>query len=156
MLYEHNIYKPFTSYLPKGDFLTTKLVSAGSLKDGSYVVIDGAACKVASIATSKPGKHGSAKARIVAIGVLDNKKRDIVMPASDNIEVPLIEKKNAQVLSIAGDAATVMDNENFETFELKIPEELKGQVVEGCQILYWIVLGQKVMKGLRSGSGGEE
>lgn len=136
--------------------MTTKLVAAGSLKEGSYIVIDGVACKIASMTTSKSGKHGSAKARIVAIGILDSKKRDIVMPASDNVEVPLIEKKNAQVLSIAGDTATVMDNESFVTMELKIPAELKGQVVEGCQVNYWIILGEKVIKSIRGGVGAEE
>lgn len=136
--------------------MTTKLVAAGSLKDGSYIVIDGAACKIMSMNTSKSGKHGSAKARIVAIGILDNKKRDIVMPASDNVEVPLIEKKNAQVLSIAGDTATVMDNESFETMELKIPNELKGQIVEGCQVNYWIILDEKVIKSIRGSAGAEE
>jgi len=41
-----------------------------------------------------------------------------------------IEKKTAQVLSIQGNTANVMDSETYETFDLEIPEELKGQVVD--------------------------
>ncbi len=132
--------------------MTTKVVGAGTLKDGSYIVIDGAACRVATTDTSKSGKHGHAKVRIVAIGLLDNKKREIVLPAHDNVEVPLIEKKSAQVLSVTGDTANVMDDETFETFDISIPEDLKGSIVSNCKVLYWIILGQKVMKQLKSGA----
>jgi translation initiation factor 5A len=134
--------------------MTTKVVGAGSIRDGSFIVIDGAACKVLSTAISKPGKHGSAKIRIVAMGIIDNRKRDAVYHTGDNVEVPIIEKRTAQVLSITGDSANVMDSETFETFDLKIPEDLKGQIVDGVQVLYWDVLGEKVMKQIK-GSGEE-
>ena len=130
--------------------MATKVVGAGSIKEGSFIVVDGAACKVNEIQTSKSGKHGHAKVRIVAIGLIDNKKRDIVMPAHDNVEVPIIGKPAAQVLSISGSTANIMDSETYETFDLEIPEELKTTVTEGCQILYWEILGQKVMKQLKS------
>jgi translation initiation factor 5A len=131
--------------------MTTKVVSAGTLKEGSYVVIDGVACRVNDVSTSKTGKHGHAKTRLVAIGILDEKKRELVMPSHDNVEVPIIDKRSAQVLSIVNDKATCMDAESFETIELMIPAELKGQVVEGTTVLYWDVLGTKVMKTLKGG-----
>lgn len=127
----------------------TKLSSVGSLQKGSYVVIDDTACKVSDKQTSRPGKHGHAKVRLEAVGIIDGKKRALVMPGHDNVEVPIIEKKTAQVLSINGDAANVMDSETYETFDLAIPEELKGQVVEGGSILYWLVLTDKVMKQVK-------
>ncbi len=131
--------------------MTTKVVSIGTLKEGSYVVVDGVACRVNDVSTSKTGKHGHAKTRLVVIGILDDKKRELVMPSHDNVEVPIIDKRSAQVLSIADDKATCMDAESFETIELVIPAELKGQVVEGTTVLYWDVLGQKVMKTLKGG-----
>ncbi len=131
--------------------MTVKLVQVSSLKPGNYVVIDGAACRVVNVLTSRPGKHGHAKCRVEAIGLIDNQKRVIVMPGHDRIETPIIEKKTATVLSIQGDMANVMDIETYETFDLKIPEELEGQVVEGCQVLYWIILNDKVMKQIKSG-----
>ncbi|RLE41867.1 translation initiation factor IF-5A [Candidatus Woesearchaeota archaeon] len=127
----------------------TRLVGVNTIKVGSYIVIEGAACKVTNIQVSKPGKHGHAKYRIEAVGLLDGRKRTIIIPGGDNVEVPIIEKRSAQVLSIAGNKATVMDNETFETFELDIPEELKEDVVEGCKIVYWDILGQKVIKQVK-------
>ena len=100
--------------------------------------------------TSRPGKHGHAKVRLTGVGLIDEKKRVIVVPGHDHIDVPIIDKRNAQVLSIAGDKANVMDSENYETFDLKIPAELKGQVVEGCTVLYWIILDDKVMKQVKT------
>ena len=46
--------------------------------------------------------------------------------------------------------ANVMDSESFETFDIKIPEELKAEVVEGCNVLYWIILQDKVIKQVRT------
>ena len=134
--------------------MSTKIVGATAIKEGSFILIDGVACKVVNTDTSKSGKHGHAKVRIVAIGLIDEKKREMVMPGHDNVEVPIIEKKTAQVLSVTGDKANVMDTETFETFDLAIPAEMKEQVVEGCQVLYWIIMGEKVMKQLKS-SGDE-
>lgn len=130
--------------------MTTKQVSASELKAGSYIVMEGAACRVTSIQVSRPGKHGHAKSRIEGIGIIDNRKRVIVLPSHDNVEVPIIEKKTAQVLSITGNKANVMDSETYETFELEIPEELKENCAEGCTILYWQVLNDKIMKQVKT------
>ena len=124
----------------------TKLVSVGSLKKGDTIIIDGAPCKITDTATSRPGKHGHAKVNLIAVGILDAKKRQTVMPGHDKVEVPIIEKKSAQVLSISGNTANVMDMETYETFEMDIPEDLQGQVKDGVEILYWLVLGARVMK----------
>ncbi len=99
--------------------------------------------------TSRPGKHGHAKVNLMAVGLIDGKKRNLVLPGHDNVEVPIIEKKTAQVLSINKDMANVMESETYETFDLEIPEELRGQVTEGCTVLYWLILTEKVMKQVR-------
>ena len=126
-----------------------KVSNVGSLKVGSYLILEGVACSVKSIQISKPGKHGSTKARIEAIGLVDDKKRVFISPTSDRVEVPIVEKKEAQVLSIHEDVANVMDNESYETFDLKIPEELKDQVKEGSQVVYWIILEDKIIKQVK-------
>jgi len=123
-----------------------KITSVGSLKKGNYVILEGAACTVSDMQISRPGKHGHAKVRLSAVGIIDKKKRIIVMPGHDNIDVPIIDKRTAQVLSISGDTANVMDMETYETFDLKIPEDLKASCVEGVTILYWVILNDKVMK----------
>ena len=126
-----------------------KQTNASNVHEGDTIMLDGAPCRVMSVSKSKPGKHGAAKARIVGIGILDEKKRDLVMPGSDRIDVPLIEKKGAQVLSIIENKANVMDTETYETFDLTIPEELKGKVKDGMQVLYWEIMGSKMMKQIK-------
>ena len=42
-----------------------------------------------------------------------------------------------------------MDAETYETFDLSIPEELKDTVVEGCNVVYWTILDDKVMKQVK-------
>ncbi|MCK5281921.1 MAG: translation initiation factor IF-5A [Nanoarchaeota archaeon] len=124
----------------------TKPVSIGSLKKGNFIVIEGIACKVFDIQVSRPGKHGHAKIRMTGVGLTDGKKRIIMAPGHDHVDTPLIEKKTAQVLSLSGNTANVMDNESYETFDLAVPEELQGQAKEGVQVLYWIILDDRVMK----------
>ena len=128
----------------------TKMISANNVQKGSSIVLEGAACKVVDVEISKPGKHGHSKVKISAIGLVDDRKRITVMPGHDNVEVPIIEKKTAQVLNVHGDMANVMDSETYETFDLKIPEELKGQVVDGCSVLYWTIMNDKVIKQVKS------
>jgi translation initiation factor 5A len=118
----------------------------GTLQKGNYIILDGAACAVVSTQTSRPGKHGHAKVRLQAVGIIDGKKREVVMPGHDDVDVPIIGKKNAQVLSVTGDHANVMDMETYETFDLLIAEELKEKVSAGDNILYWDILNDKVMK----------
>ena len=126
-----------------------KVVGINEIKTGSFIIIDDVACKVTSCESSKSGKHGHAKFRVVAVGLLDNKKREIVKPSGDSVEVPIIEKSTAQVLSVSGDMANVMNVDNYETLDIKIPEEFRGQVQEGVQILYWTILDEKVMKQVK-------
>ena len=88
------------------------------LKEGRYMLIDGEPCKIVNISTSKPGKHGEAKANIDAIGIFDNKKRQIVHPVKHKVQVPMIDKRKAQVLAVMGDEIQLMDLETYETFQL--------------------------------------
>ena len=125
-----------------------KLATMGDLKTGSYVLIDGIPCKVVSVSKSKPGKHGAAKIRIEATGLIDERRRSIVQSSDGRVDVPIIEKKNAQVISIAEDKANVMDIESYETFEMEIPDEFKGKMHEGSTVLYWD-MGVKIIKGIK-------
>jgi translation initiation factor 5A len=127
----------------------TKMVSANNVQKGSFIILDGAACKVVDVEISKPGKHGHSKVRVSAVGLVDDKKRIVVMPGHDNVEVPIIEKRNAQVLNVHGNIANAMDAETYETFDLKIPDEFKEQVVEGSSVLYWVIMDDKVIKQVK-------
>lgn len=129
--------------------MTTKMITANNVQKGNFIILDGAACRVVDVEISKPGKHGHSKVRVSAVGLVDDKKRIAVMPGHDNVEVPIIEKRTAQVLSVQSGKANVMDSETYETFDLNIPEEFKGQVVEGSSVLYWTILNEKVIKQVK-------
>jgi translation initiation factor 5A len=116
----------------------------GSVKEGQYIVIDGEPCRIVGLEKSKPGKHGSAKARIVAIGVFDGIKRSIVSPVDARIEVPVIEKRSGQVISTTPEIVQLMDLETYETFETPMPaeEEIKSRISDGAEVEYWKILGR--------------
>jgi translation initiation factor 5A len=105
-----------------------------------------------SLEKSKPGKHGAAKARIVAIGLFDGVKRSIIKPVDAKIEVPIVDKRVGQVISLR--PLMIMDLENPEIFfETEMPEdeELASKLKEGVQVEYWNILGRKKIVRVKSG-----
>lgn len=132
----------------------SKPTELGSLKIGSYILLPvsdqptGDPCRITEYDTSKPGKHGAAKARIVAVGVFDDQKRPHVGPVSMQVHVPLIDKRAGQIVSITGSNFQLMDSETFETFDADlIDEEIEGKLQQGQDIEYWNVMGRiKIMR----------
>jgi len=132
----------------------SKPTELGSLKIGSYILLPvsdqptGDPCRITEYDTSKPGKHGSAKARIVGVGIFDGQKRPHVGPVNMQIHVPLIDKRAGQIISIVGSKIQVMDSETFETIDVDmIEEELEGTLEKGNDIEYWNVMGRtKIMR----------
>lgn len=127
----------------------SKPVELGTIKVGSYVMIENEPCRIVDYSKSKPGKHGAAKARVVAMGVFDGVKRSFVKPVDSNVEVPLIEKRSGQVISLQPSAAQLMDLETYEVFEVPYPEEqdLKNRLSNGVEVEYWRILGRtKIMR----------
>jgi len=123
--------------------MSKKVVEVKTLKVGKYVIIDGEASKITSIQTSSPGKHGAAKARVEAMGVFDKQKRNFVKPVDSKCDVPMIDKRLGQVLAIMGDNVQLMDLESYETFDIPIPDELKGKLNEGSEVDYILAMGKK-------------
>ncbi|MEK6842841.1 MAG: translation initiation factor IF-5A [Nanoarchaeota archaeon] len=125
--------------------MVLKIINATEAKVGTNIILEGMPCTVKKVDISKTGKHGSSKCRIEAIGIISGQKKIIVVPGHERFEVPLVEKKKAQVLSI-GDNVNVMDLESFETLDVPCDIELKEQIQEGSNVEYWNVEGEKIIK----------
>ena len=125
-------------------------MDAGSLKEGSFVVIDEEPCKIVEVEKSKPGKHGSAKVRITAIGIFDGVKRSMVVPVDQKVDVPMIEKRVAQVISITPVGVQLMDLSSYEVFEVfkeSIEADLLNKMTVGTEVEVWELLGKrKIMR----------
>jgi len=71
----------------------------------------------------------------------------VVYPGHERLEVPLIEKKKAQILSKSGEGnASIMDIESFESFDVEYDDEIAGEIKDGAQVEYWIIDGAKIIK----------
>ena len=113
------------------------------LKVNRYLLVDEEPCRILSIQMSKPGKHGEAKARLEVMGLFDGQKRSIVHPVTHKVRVPMIDKRKGQVLSMHDDIAQLMDMQSYETFELPIPEDMRGEIQPGGEILYMEAMGRR-------------
>ena len=122
-----------------------KLMNAHDLKDGNFIIVDGVSCTVRSVEISKTGKHGASKCRIEAIGLIDDKKRVLIKPGDERMEVPMVEKRRGQILNLLEEKASIMDVESYETMEVIISPEVKDTIKEGSQVEYWDIEGKKAI-----------
>ena len=121
-----------------------ELTEVRMLKAGKFVIMDDEPCTIMNLTTSKPGKHGAAKARLEGMGVFDSQKRTAVQPVTAKMYVPIIERKNGQVLSVLDDTAQIMDLEDYSTIEIKISDEMreKRKIEPGKEISFLLYEGK--------------
>ncbi|MCE4598911.1 MAG: translation initiation factor IF-5A [Desulfurococcales archaeon] len=134
--------------------MSVNYATLGELKKGSYIVIDGEPCRIVEMTRAKTGKHGSAKAHVVAIGVFTGQKKTLVAPVDTRVQTPVIEKRLAQVLADMGDSVQLMDSETFETFDVEKPtddEQLANRLKPGVTVEYWLIMGRPKIIRIRSG-----
>jgi len=125
--------------------MVLKIIDATEAKPGTNIIIDGDPYTVKKVDISKTGKHGSSKCRIEAAGMISGQKKIIVAPGHERFEVPMVDKRKGQVLSV-GEKVSVMDLESFETFDIQVPEELKAEIDTDSSVEYWDIEGKKIIK----------
>lgn len=125
--------------------MVLKIIEATQAKVGTNIIVDGVPCVVKNVDISKTGKHGHAKCRIEAVGIITEQKKVFVVPGHERFEVPMVDKRKGQVLSISNNVS-VMDLENFETLEVACPEEIKPELEVNSNVEYWDVEGERIIK----------
>ena len=125
--------------------MVLKIIDATEAKVGTNILIEGQTYTIKKMDISKTGKHGHSKVRIEANGIFNDNKKVFVVPGHDRLEIPMINKRKAQVLSI-GDNVSLMDLESFETIEVACPPELRSELTESANVEYWDVEGQLIIK----------
>lgn len=127
--------------------MVLKIIDATEAKVGTNILVDGEACTIKKIDISKTGKHGHAKCRVEAVGMLTGNKKVFVVPGHDRLEVPMVDKRKGQVLSKGEKSCSVMDLDNFETLDIECPEqEVMDSLEEGGNCEYWDIEGTKIIK----------
>lgn len=117
------------------------------LKEREIILVEEEPCRIVKISSSMPGKHGHAKYSIETVGVFDDRKRNISEPSEAKVEIPDVERGNAQVLSLSEGSAQLMSMSTYETFEVKIPEELQSELEEGDEVEYIQAAGRRKIEG---------
>merc|ERR1712050_457814 len=81
--------------------------------------------------TSKTGKHGHAKAHIVALDIFTEKKYEDLCPTSHNLEVPFVTRTEMQAMNIEEDGEHVSLLVSPDTGETRADLSLPKFVNEG-------------------------
>ena len=104
---------------------------ASALRKGGFVIIKGHPCKISTMTTSKPGKHGHAKISLEAYDIFTHKKYNDLSPAHANVEVPVVTRREFVLLVIDGEYLSLFDEESRKTKDdLKMPEGEVGKKIE--------------------------
>lgn len=126
--------------------MVLKIINATEAKVGSNILLEGEPYAIKKMDVSKTGKHGHAKCRIEAQAILTGNKKVFVVPGHERFEVPLVEKKKGQVLSMADKKVSLMDLESFETIEIETTDEMVGELSGNDTVEYWDIEGAKIIK----------
>jgi len=131
--------------------LSFRMGRVGDLKVGSYAVIDDEPSQIVSIQKSKPGKHGSAKFRCTAISLFDGTKRSFVSPVDASVQVPIVDKRSAQVVSVSPASVQLMDLETYEVFDIALPadEGIRSGLEAGRDVEYWDIMGRRKVQRVK-------
>ncbi|MCL4389483.1 MAG: translation initiation factor IF-5A [Candidatus Marsarchaeota archaeon] len=121
------------------------LISMKDVRIGRYILVDGIPCRVVDIETSSPGKHGSAKMRITAMGMFEGQKKTLLKPSSSDVEAPVITKKKAQVVSVTDSSVQLMDSITYEVYDLPLTDEFKGKIKPGIEVEVIEAMGRKAL-----------
>lgn len=125
--------------------MVLKIIDATEVKIGTNIIVDGVACTVKKIDISKTGKHGSSKVRIEATSIINGQKKIFVAPGHERLEVPIVNKRKGQVLSVS-EKVSIMDLETFETLDVNCSEEIKSEIEDNSNVEYWDIEGEKIIK----------
>jgi translation initiation factor 5A len=125
--------------------MVLRLIDAHGAKPGVTIMVDGEPYTVRSNDVSKTGKHGASKCRIEAVGVFNDKKKIIAVPGSERFDVPNIDKRKAQVLTVGESTASVMDLETYETIDISFHDDVKATIAAEKQVEYWDVEGKRMI-----------
>ncbi|MEX0920138.1 MAG: translation initiation factor IF-5A [Candidatus Pacearchaeota archaeon] len=126
--------------------MVLKIINATEVRTGTSILIEGEPYTVRKMDVSKTGKHGHAKVRVEAIGIINENRKVFVVPGHERFEVPLIDKRKGQVLSVSESTASIMDLESFETLDVNCPEAVKSELEASSNVEYWDIEGQKIIK----------
>jgi len=124
--------------------MSFKMARVGELREGNYAIINDEPSQIVSIQKSKPGKHGSAKFRCTAISIFDGRKQSFVSSTDANIQIPIVDKRSGQVVSMGPVSVQLMDLETYDMMDVAIPtdEEIASKLEAGRDVEYWIIMGR--------------
>ncbi len=125
------------------------MVEVGELSVGDFVVYNEEPCQVTKKSDSSTDKDSDKKEKVYLEGLFDGQKRTFVKSVDEKVEVPIIEDGRAQVLAIIGNTAQLLDLSSYESFELSIPLEFRGDLEEGDEVEYIQALGRKKIERKR-------
>ena len=122
--------------------MSYKMGKVGELREGNYAIIEGEPSQIVTIQKSKPGKHGSAKFRCTAISLFDGSKRSFVSPTGANIQIPIVDKRSGQILSVSPSSVQIMDMETYEVLDVPLPDEdeIRSKLEAGREVEYWNIM----------------
>ncbi|CAI2380135.1 unnamed protein product [Moneuplotes crassus] len=138
----------------------TEKVLSNKLTKGSLVMVNEKPCKVIKTSKAKPGKHGSAKIILVAIGILDDKKVEQSFASGELLDAPIVDRTEYPLLGLEDDFMVLQDESGEEKRDVKLTDreslkEVREQILKfeedevPCLVMVMKCCGEEVPVGVR-------
>jgi translation initiation factor 5A len=73
----------------------------------------------------------------------------LLCPGDADVEVPIIERKTVQIMSVSGNNAQVMDQKTYEMYDMEIPEEMVSEAAPGKEADILEAMGQRKVERIK-------
>jgi translation initiation factor 5A len=128
------------------------MATAEDLKKGECIIINNGIYKITRKEVVAVGTHSHSKTKIYVVPIEGGGEKNYIYNHQDKVEIPEIENRVGQIISIGENSLQVMDTKTYETLEVLSNQEILDKAEEG-KILFFFTY-QGVSKALQYERGG--
>ena len=113
-------------------------------------------CKISDMSTSKTGKHGHAKVKMVTYDIFTGNKLEAMSPSTHNMEVPNVSRNDFQVTDYDDGYLTIFkDNGEQEDVKMVSGEGSAVVQVKQAELIKKFEEGEQIMATVLKACGEE-
>jgi translation initiation factor 5A len=117
------------------------MTNAEEIDRGMFILVNKEIFKVIRKEVIAVGTHSHSKTKLVCQNISGGGERFFTYSHKDRVEVPDIENRVGQVISVGEGSMSVMDLKNYETLEVGAGRDLLAEASEGKTVFFFTYNG---------------
>jgi len=128
------------------------MATAEDLKKGEFILINNAIFKITRKEVVAVGTHSHSKTKIYVQPIEGGGEKNYIYNHQDRVEMPEIENRVGQIISVGTNSLQVMDTKTYETVEVLANPDILQKAEDGKMVFFFTYKGES--KALQYERGG--